>query len=321
MTTMEMPTMPTTDSAAPTEQDFGQQLRETTAAVRLRTSRFGARKTLDKSQKAQAAGTFGAEGEFLSAGKKLLDTKHPAYKAVTAVLNKAGKYWKSVTLPYPEDGIRLINRNRIEAFNQQMEQFQEELDEAVVCLNYEYARLVQSAAQRLGTLFNPSDYPADLSAEFDLAHEFPSVEPPDYLKQLSPELYEQQSAMIRARFDEAVHLAEQAFLVEMQKMVEHLVSKLEPDEDGKPKKFKDSAVNNLSAFFERFRDLNIGSSESLDQLVRQAQAAVRGVTPGKLRDNVHLRQNVGAALSGIKDQLDGMVQKKPTRAYSFDEEV
>ena len=27
---------------------------------------------------------FGAEGDFLSAGKKLLDTRHPAFKAVTA---------------------------------------------------------------------------------------------------------------------------------------------------------------------------------------------------------------------------------------------
>jgi len=36
---------------------------------------FGVHKTLTLEQKAQAVGTFGAEGQYLSAGKKLLDTR------------------------------------------------------------------------------------------------------------------------------------------------------------------------------------------------------------------------------------------------------
>ena len=42
------------------------------AAVRVSLSWLGVRKTLTREQKAQAADTFGAESEFLSAGKKLL---------------------------------------------------------------------------------------------------------------------------------------------------------------------------------------------------------------------------------------------------------
>jgi hypothetical protein len=55
------------------------------AAVRVSLSWFGTRKTLTAEQRSQAADTFGAEGAFLSAGKKLLDTKHEAYKGVTTV--------------------------------------------------------------------------------------------------------------------------------------------------------------------------------------------------------------------------------------------
>ena len=69
-----------TTSSAPVER-----MRTTMAAVRLSISWFGTRKTLSVAQKNQAADTFGAEGKFLSAGKKLLDTRHPAFKAVTAV--------------------------------------------------------------------------------------------------------------------------------------------------------------------------------------------------------------------------------------------
>ena len=52
-----------------------QRLRATMAAARVAFCWFGVRKTLTPEQKAQAADTFGAEGQYLSAGKKLLDTR------------------------------------------------------------------------------------------------------------------------------------------------------------------------------------------------------------------------------------------------------
>ena len=55
------------------------------------------------------------EGQFLSAGKKLLDTRHPAFKAVTGVRSRLLAYWKGMTLPYPEPGIRLIRQADIAA--------------------------------------------------------------------------------------------------------------------------------------------------------------------------------------------------------------
>ena len=46
---------------------------------------FGVRKSLSPQQKEEAADSFGAEGSYLSAAKKLLDVKHPAFKFVTTV--------------------------------------------------------------------------------------------------------------------------------------------------------------------------------------------------------------------------------------------
>jgi hypothetical protein len=115
------------------------RLRTSTAAVRLAISWLGVRKTLTTEQKNQAAESFGAQGSFLSAGKKLLDTTHPAFKAVTAVKNKSVNFWKSLSLPYTEPGIRLIRQNKIEVFDGQMRSFQEDLEEAVLGLNRHYA--------------------------------------------------------------------------------------------------------------------------------------------------------------------------------------
>ena len=124
------------------------------AAVRVSLSWFGTRKSLNAEQKAEAAEPFNAEAKFLSAGKKLLDTAHPAYKAVTAVRGKVIAYWKSMSLPYPEPGIRLIKQDRIDEFAAKMQEFQEELVEAVQALDRQYYELKTMARQRLGSLYN-----------------------------------------------------------------------------------------------------------------------------------------------------------------------
>src|SRR5205823_13047434 len=100
------------DVRTSTTESPAQRLRFTTAAVRVSFTWLGVRKTLTPEQKSQAAESFGAEGDFLSAGKKLLDTKHAAYKEVTAVRGRVIHHWKSLTLPYPEPGIRLIRQEQ-----------------------------------------------------------------------------------------------------------------------------------------------------------------------------------------------------------------
>ena len=290
-----------------------QRLRTTMAAVRVSLSWLGVRKSLNVEQKNQAANTFGAVGDYLSVGKKLLDTQHPSFKAVTAVKNKAVGFWKSLTLPFPEGGIRLIQQDRVEEFDAQMRQFQVELSEAVTTLDRHYAELKSAARDRLGTLFNEADYPASLDGMFSIDWDFPSVEPPDYLQQLNPQLYEQECDWVQQRFDEAVRLAEEAFVSELARLVSHLTDRLSGSEDGKPKIFRDSAINNLIEFFERFRQLNVRSSEQLDSLVSDAQQIVRGVEPQALRGNQGLRQHVATELSRVQSVLDGLLVDRPRR--------
>lgn len=290
-----------------------QRLRTSTAAVRLSFTWFGVRKSLSAEQKAQAAESFGAEGDCLSAAKRLLDTKHPAFKAVAAVKNKATGFWKSLSLPYPESGIRLIRQDRVEPFDIQMNWFQQELTNAVDALDDRYHELQAAARRRLGSLYAAADYPESLRGLFSMDWEFPSVEPPDYLMRLNPKLYEEECQRVAARFDEAVQLAEHTFVDELSKLVSHLTERLTGQADGKPKVFRDSAIENLTGFFERFRQLNIRSNVQLDELVQRAKQTVRGVEPQQLRDNQTLRQRVATQLSGVQSVLDGLLVDRPRR--------
>ena len=288
-------------------------LRHTTTAVRLSFMWLGVRKTLTPGQKDQAAGSFGAEGKFLSAGKKLLDTNHVRFKAVTKVRGEATKYWKESTLPYPEPGLRLIRQPDVAEFGRRIDRFKDELSFAVIELEDHYDELRSAARERLGELFNAGDYPHSLIGAFAIDCDFPNIEPPDYLRQLSPQIYEAECQRVRARFDQAVVLAEQAFLDEITSLVDRLADRLSVDEDGKQRIFRDSAVTNLTDFFARFQRLNIGSNAQLDQLVQQAQSVIDGVQPQQLRDSGNLRQHVASQMAGIQSSLDQLLVDRPRR--------
>ena len=291
-----------------------ERLRTTMAAVRVCFTWFGTRKSLSTEQKAQAAESFGAEGQFLTAGKKLLDSSHPAFKAVTAIRGRILSHWKGISLPFPEPGLRLIRQADIASFDVQMTTLRLELEEAVATLDDHFGELRAAARDRLGSLYNPGDYPASLRGLFGIAWEYPSVEPPEYLQRLNPKLFEQECQRVSSRFDEAVQMAEEAFVNELNRLVSHLSERLSGQEDGKPKVFRDTAVENLREFFARFRQLNVRSNADLDALVEQAQSVLRGVEPQHLRDNSNRRQQVASQLAGVQATLDGLMVDRPRRS-------
>lgn len=290
------------------------RLRTTMAATKVSFTWFGVRKSLSPAQKERAADSFDAEATFLSAAKKLLDTRHEAYQAVTTVRGQALHYWRSQTLPYPEAGVRLIRQDDIAGFDRQMGQFRVDLQAAVAQLDRQFAGLKESARTRLGALYNSNDYPVSLRDEFAMAWEFPAVEAPDYLRQLNPRLYEQECQRIQSRFNEAVELAEQAFLEELVRLVSHLTERLSGNDDGKPKVFRDSAVVNLTEFFDRFRKLNVRSNAQLDDLVSQTQRIIQGVLPQQLRNSEAIRQRVSRQMAGVQATLDGLLVDRPRRS-------
>lgn len=309
-TTLEAIQTESTNTEAATAAN---RLRTSMAACRLSFTWLGTTKSLTESQKETAARTFNADSKVLSAGKRLLDTKHPAYKQVNSVKSRITAYWKGESLPYPQPGVRLIRQDSIDTFNARLESFRTELDESVQNLDIEFVELQEAARQRLGDLFEETDYPPTLIGLFAVDWDFPSVEVPEYLRRLNPQLYQLEADRIARRFDQALEMAESAFMQELSQLIEHLTERLTGQQDGKPKVFRDTAITNLTSFFDRFRRLNVRSNDELDGLVDSCQQIVRGRTPQSLRENRLLRDSVAHELSELGNQLDSLLVDRPRR--------
>lgn len=290
-----------------------QRLRRTAAAARVHFTWWGTRKALTNQQKEEVGQVYSADSRFLTASKRLVDVRHEAFRRLTSIRTCVVNYWRGLTLPYVEPGVRLLRQSDIEAFVHTLEGFRDELNQAETDLNAVYADVKADARRRLGQLYNAQDYPAELRGLIQLDWDFPSIEPPSYLMRLSPEIYAQEQGRVAQRFEEAVRLAEQAFVAEFARLVTHLTERLGTGPNGERQIFRDSVISNLSEFFERFKHLNLGSHEELDRLVEQAQGFVRGVTPQDLRDDDGLRRHVAAQFSQVQATLDGLMVDRPRR--------
>ena len=313
MSTILEPEVATQRSSGRSITESADKVRSDFAACRVKFRWFGTRRTLSSVQRSKAAESFGAEGKAISAAKRLIDTKNSHYLAVTSIKSKIIRYWKESSLAYPEPGIRLIKQNRIDDFNDMLEAFRGELKSAVDALDDHFLDLKEAARIKLGQLYDSNDYPASLTDEFEVVWDYPSVNAPDYLRRLNPEVYAQQASLVSQRFEETVALAEQAFISEFEELVSHLAERLSGDDDGKPKVFRNSALTNMSAFFQRFRDLNVRSNQQLDDLVEQCEQLVSGVAPQSLRDNDSLRASLSNNLATVQSSLDQLMVARPRR--------
>jgi hypothetical protein len=284
----------------------GNQLRIETTAVKVSISWLGTRKTVTEYQRDAMASPFGADARAISASKRLLDSKHPTWKALVKTKGEAKRAIEEMTLPFPEDGLRLLPNDRIEKFAQEVEAYRAQLAALVCELAQNFEEIKEAARAELGDLYNPTDYPGadELTEKFGLTYSFRTIEPPQYLMQLSPAVYAAEVEKIQNTFAAAAAQAEEAFRAEFAELVAHLASRVHDNEDGTRNIFRDSAVENIREFVERFKSLNFtGGAGGLTELIEHTQRVIQGKSADDLRDNDSLRMQIRQDLTKVANEL------------------
>src|SRR5262249_34831864 len=118
-----------------------QRLRRIAAAVRVMLHWWGVHRALTSQQKEEFGAVTFADARLLTAGKKLVAPGHEAFRRLTSIRTRISSYWRAVSLPYVEAGVRLIRQADIPAFAHTMEGFRGELREAEQQLNEVYGEV------------------------------------------------------------------------------------------------------------------------------------------------------------------------------------
>src|SRR3954452_10436286 len=127
-----------------------QRLQSVAAAVRVAFTWWGVHRALTAAQKEEVGEACGADARLMSAGKKIIDVRHEAFRRLTSVRTRIVTHWRGLTLPYVEPGVRLIRQPDVATFAAAMEDFRAELAAAAAGLGDEYDRMKADAQERLG---------------------------------------------------------------------------------------------------------------------------------------------------------------------------
>ena len=101
--------------------------------------------------------SFGTEDGAVEAFKRLIAQEH--LKPVLKIINKfKGKFYK-MTMPWGE-GQRLIAKRHVGQLMQTYEEYRDQFDEEKNIFLIKYPELIEEARQRLGALFDESEFPS-----------------------------------------------------------------------------------------------------------------------------------------------------------------
>jgi hypothetical protein len=263
-----------------------------------------------------------ADKEWLSVSKKLIEADE--LEAIHHLDAKIKSYLDTRALPSLfKRGIFLLPISLVEEVNVKLSSYSHDRRMLVDALVKVYTSHVKEAKIRLRDLYNEQDYPTkeQLRAAFTISWQFTSFNTPAALNQISRELYEAEKAKAEACWVEAREAIQQLLRANMQEMVNHLVDKLSPGEEGKKKIFRDTAVSKFQEFLQTFDARNVTDDAQLKKLVDQAKNLLEGVDPQVLRSNEGARDSVRAGFEKIKAAIDPMIVVKPRRAIQLDDEA
>jgi hypothetical protein len=295
------------------DNSFGEKLRASTTGCRLEIGSFRSTRAIKGENQALLLSTFRADEGSVRGTKEVFRKDHPLVKPILAASRLAGSTWKQFTVPY-EDGVRLIRTDRVLWMQERITDLQWQSDLAWSKLSNDWQSVVDEARDRLGILFDSSDY-ARPPARVHLNLSFPSLNPDARLESLVPEVYESERRKIAAKFQEAAEVSEQILLNEFAQMIEHLRERLTPDVDGKPKIMKASTVDGLIEFAQKFRECSIGSNSQLDALVDRARALAERTDLKRVRKYDEARQQMVGEISSLASEVEILVG--PSRRFEL----
>jgi hypothetical protein len=260
----------------------------------LNISQWSARKhdksvtmEVDKAHNAKDGGRYNK----LLIDKTALD---PADKVASA----ARQHHYKVTLPWGDNGDRLLPASLFMDYTQTMRQFKTEFESRVSDLVRQYPTLVQAARNRLGTMYDPNDYPSNIRDRFEFATSFsPVPTADDFRVNLSAEHVEHIKADITARLQ-----ARQIDAVkDVWGRVRKVVSKIHEQTSDEDRKIYDSAIENARELVDMLPALNLTGDQELNQIESDVRKLL--VPPDRLRADKRLRADTAKAADAILAKL------------------
>ncbi len=240
--------------------------------------------------------------------KRLIDPS--SLLAIGQIEGRARDYHYMMTLPWGNNGERLLSGEAFFDYTSKMNEFSQAFTDEVKKFVIAYPQLVQDARQMLGTMYEPGDYPApsDIRHRFDIKTVFtPIPDVADFRVDIGDAAIEEIRKGLTEAVNDRMKSATRECWMRLDEAVGAMAEKLiVPDAV-----FRDSLVDNLRVLCELLPKLNITKDQNLEIVIDNVRTLLL-VEPAYLRRNKMTRAATAYAAEEIRKDIAPWIKQEPS---------
>ena len=254
--------------------------------------------------------------DFLRGRKLLLAPDSTAL--IKQHIGKARNYLRKISLPFPIKGCVLVPKKLIPEIQEHLKEIKWHYNSAVEDFLYWYPQTVKDAKDSLGELFDECDYPTQemIKNKFRFQWRYITIGP-SVSRVLPPSIYKEEVKKFQELMEQARSEAITALREEFVDLVTNIADKLQNHDDGKPRRLRDAAVENLKQFLDNFSSRNIFEDAQLSELVEQCRGIISNTNANAIRGNTQVREEVHLQMEKILAGIDASLEDLPRRRLRF----
>lgn len=260
---------------------------------------------LDKAASRSVTTQAQAESDVARVNKLLVPKE--LLSPVQQIVSAARVHLYTNTLPWKDQGDRLLTRKAFPKFIQEHSEFVEKFEAAVSKFINDYPSAKEAASFRMGTLFNADDYPRvnDLKYRFSLKLDIDAVtEAADFRVKLDKDTLEDIRADINDSFNERIRGAAMDIWNRLSETLGHFHERMAEKEP----KFRIQTVENLAEMVDVLPLLNFNNDPKLDEIIHDIKQSLLGHTAKELRENDKLRKGIASEADRIMEDMAGIMK-------------
>lgn len=258
-------------------------------------------KVLDRKVSKEVQRQHNAAADAGDFRKQLVDKD--VLSALTTSASTIRELHYKLTLPWDDDGSRVLPASLFQKYTDQMRTLKAKDEQLRYDFFQIYPQLVAEAPRRLGSMFNPADFPAphDLPSKFDVKLTYkPIPKDDDFRVDVGDEAAAVLRAQLKEENDARFSDAMKACYTRLHDVVQHISTTLHKED---PRIF-DTLVTNATELIECLPDLNLAGDPALDQL-RQQLADALPARAAAFKNNPVLRKKVADEADAILAKVKG----------------
>lgn len=202
------------------------------------------------------------------------------------------------TLPWSDEGARLLPMARFQEYKTQLSKFEEEFTSLVERFHGNYDVYVMQAQNSLGAMFDIEEYPTadSVRGKFSLKYTFsPVPQASDF--RITAE--EETVKALELQYSEAMDARVQTALNDAWDRLYDVLNRLSERLDGEDKIFRNTLVGNALELCDMLKSLNITGDEKMESARKALESAMVGVTADELRGDTALKTEVKGRVDEI----------------------